>query len=510
MGYIDGVDQAEADSGDDARVPLVVVSHRGPVRFERDGAGARRMERSGGGLVTALLATLPALDRTRFDPVWLCAAATDEDRVVAAEHGSEAIPVADMPCPVRMLAIDPDEHDRFYASFSNPMLWFIQHELWGLATEPVIGRAEHDAYRHGYVPVNHRFADAVHEETERRGSRSPVVMVHDYHFYLVPGLVRSMYPDARLHTFVHVPWPQADAWRVLPAEVRGALLHGLLGNDVIGFHTHRYARNFLLSCQELLDIPVDLGQMVVPIGEREVTATWSPLSVDLTRLQTQAGESPVMERRREIAEVRRDHLVVRVDRSDPSKNIVRGFLAYDLLLECHPELQGRVTFLALIPPSRQDVAQYARYLLEIRDTADAVNERHGRDGWQPIDLRIEENMPLALAAFQEYDALMVNSVADGLNLVAKEGVALNERDGLLVLSENAGAYDELGAFSLGVNPFDIVQQADALHEALTTDAGRRHDLHVTARQMVEHNDPARWLQQQLDALERHTEARASR
>jgi trehalose 6-phosphate synthase len=509
---VDGPDTEESETGEapDERVPLVVVSHRGPVRFSRDGGGVRRVERSGGGLVTALLATLPGLDRTRFDPVWLCAAATEEDRTVAAEHGSEPIQLDDLPCPVRMLAIDPDEHERFYSSFSNPMLWFIQHELWGLATEPVIGRAEHDAYRDGYVPVNHRFADAVHEEAERRGSRRPVVMVHDYHFYLVPGLVRSVLPDADLHTFVHVPWPQADAWRVLPAEIRGALLHGLLGNDVVGFHTHRYARNFLLSCQELLDIPIDLSEMVVRLGDRDVAATWAPLSVDLTRLQAEVAGDTVVQRRREIAQLRRDHLVVRVDRSDPSKNIVRGFLAYDLLLELHPELEGRVTFLAVVPPSRQDVPQYAHYLLEIRETADAVNARHARDGWTPIDLRIEENFPLALAAYQEYDALMVNSVADGLNLVAKEGVALNERDGMLVLSENAGAYDELGAFSLGVNPFDIVQQAEALHEALTTEPGRRRDLHDTARQMVEHNDAAKWLQQQLDTLDRHVAVRGSR
>jgi len=491
----------------DARVPLVVVSHRGPVRFERGDDGRRRVQRSGGGLVTALLATLPALDPTRYDPVWLCAAATDEDRAVAAEHGPEAVTVEEVAeCPVRMLAIDPDEHDRFYASFSNPMLWFIQHGLWGLATEPVIGRAEHDAYREGYVPVNRRVADAVHDECEQRGGASPIVMVHDYHFYLVPGLVRSVFPHARLHTFVHIPWPQADAWRVLPAEIRGALLHGLLGNDVVGFHTHRYARNFLLSCQELLDLPIDLGEMVVRIGDREVAATWSPLSVDVESLQAQAADTHVVDRRRELRDDRREHLVVRVDRSDPSKNIVRGFLAYDLLLEQHPELAGRVTFLALVPPSRQDVPQYARYLLDVRETVEAVNARHGGERWQPIDLRVEENLPLALAAYQEYDALMVNSVADGLNLVAKEGVALNERDGMLVLSENAGAYDELGAFSIGVNPFDIVQQADAIHEALTTDGERRHDLHVTARQMVEHNDPARWLQQQLDTLERHVGA----
>ncbi len=487
-----------------ARQPLVVVSHRGPVRFERGADGTRRMERSGGGLVSALLATLPAVDRARFDPVWVCAAATDEDRVVAQEQGTDPIVIGDLPCPVRMVAIDPDEHDRFYASFSNPMLWFIQHELWGLATEPVIGRAEHDAYREGYVPVNHRFADAVHEEIERRGSSHPLVMVHDYHFYLVPGLVRAVHADAKLHTFVHIPWPQADAWRVLPAEMRGALLHGLLGNDVVGFHTHRYARNFLLSCQELLDVVIDLRDMVVHLGGREIAARWSPLSVDLPHLQTEATRDLVVAQRDEISRRRCRHLVVRVDRSDPSKNIVRGFLAYDLLLETHPELRGEVTFLALIPPSRQDVPQYARYLLEIRETADAVNARHGRDGWQPIDLRIEENFPLALAAYQEYDALMVNSVADGLNLVAKEGVALNERDGMLVLSENAGAYDELGAFSIGVNPFDIVQQADALYEALTTEADRRHDLHVTARKIVEHNDAGRWLQTQLDIIDRHT------
>jgi trehalose 6-phosphate synthase len=477
------------------------------VRFDRE-AGTRVANRSGGGLVTALLATLPNLDRDRFEPVWLCAAAGDEDRAVATEHAGEpfATDAVDA-CPVRMLALDPEQHDRFYASFSNPMLWFVQHQLWGLATEPVVGRAEHDAYTDGYLPVNECFAQAVCEEIERHPGRRAVVMVHDYHFYLVPAMVRVRHPDVVLHTFVHVPWPQPDAWRVLGEDLREALFRGLLGNDVVGFHTYRYARNFLLTCQELLDLPVDLDAMVVHTGDRDVAASWSPLSVDVDHLRSQAASDDVA---RELAAVRadrREHLVVRVDRSDPSKNIVRGFLAYDLLLERRPDLAGRVTFLALIPPSRQDVPQYVRYLMEVEETAAAVNARHGTPGWQPIELRVEENLPLALAAYHEYDVLLVNSVADGLNLVAKEGIALNRRAGTVVLSENAGAYDELGAFTVGINPFDIVEQAEAMLRALTTDAQRRRDLHAASLAIVERHDAARWLEQQLETLERHVGSR---
>ena len=253
--------------------------------------------------------------------------------------------------------------------------------------------------------------------------------------------------------------------------MRDAVFRGMLGNDVVGFHTERYARNFLLGCQELLGPP---GRPLGHGGRRRRPDGPGPLVSHLDRpgglRGAGRGRPPSCDHEEELAARRRDHLVLRVDRTDPSKNIVRGFLAYDILLQDHPELAGRVTFLALLQPSRQDVAEYAAYLERIRDTVDDVNAKHGTGDWQPIELHLEDNLDLAVAAYKQFDVLMVNAIFDGMNLVAKEAIVVNERDGVLALSENTGAHDELGAFAVTLHPFDLQQQADALYEALTMPA----------------------------------------
>ena len=207
---------------------------------------------------------------------------------------------------------------------------------------------------------------------EARGGRA-TVMVQDYHFYLVPELVRARCPDVFLHHFVHIPWPQPDAWRVLPPAMREAVLTGVLGNDVVAFHTDRYARNFLLGCQELLGLPVDLAALTVDAGGRTVRARWYPISVDPDAFEALAASPEVRRAEEELVGDTAGAPDLRVDRTDPSKNIVRGFRAFDLLLDDHPELAGRVTFLALLQPSRQDVAEYADYIEAIRRMVADVN-----------------------------------------------------------------------------------------------------------------------------------------
>jgi trehalose 6-phosphate synthase len=477
--------------------PVVIVSNRGPVQHERVD-GERTASRGGGGLVTALSGLASQLD----DAVWVCAALTDEDVAVSREHGGAAYPVDEGGgLRVRMVELDPEAQRKHYSVISNPLLWFIQHYLWDLANAPDIDRAVVDAFDSGYVTVNERMADAVAEEVESRGGRA-TVLLQDYHLYLVPGLVRARCPQALLHHFVHIPWPQPDSWRMLPPAMREALLVGVLGNDVVGFHTKGFARNFLLGCQELLDRPIDLRAMTVDAGGgRTVRARWYPISVDTTAFEEMASSPEVEEKRQALEGQRRDHLVLRVDRTDPSKNIVRGFRAFDILLEDHPELLGRVTFVALLQPSRQDVAEYADYVERIRRVVADVNLKHGSVDWQPIDLRLEEDMEQAVAAYTLFDVLVVNSVFDGMNLVAKEAILVNRRDGVLALSENTGAHEELGAFAVTLHPFDVQQQADALHEALTMAAGERHDRREACAAIVRHNDVARWLTRQLEDLE---------
>jgi trehalose 6-phosphate synthase len=403
---------------------------------------------------------------------------------------------------LRLVEVDQQAHDDFYTVIANPLLWFLQHGMYGLALAPVLTRREHAAWDDGYVAVNRRFADAVVEEVQARGGRA-LVMLHDYHFYLVAREVRERCPEALLSFFLHIPMPGPDAWRILPPVWREAVLNGLLGNDVVAFHTEGFARNFLLCAQELLGLPVDLEAMTVQVGERQVAARHYPISIDVAAIRQLAASDEVAEHADALTEAfcREDRqLILRVDRTDPSKNIVRGFEAFATLLEDHPELAGKVSFLALLQPSRQDVPEYADYLTEIGGAVARVNAAHGSEGWEPVDLRLVDDLALAVAAYTVCDVLMVNALADGMNLVAKESVVVNRRDGVLALSENTGAHQELGAFAVTLHPFDIQQQADALHQALTMDRGLRRARREAAAMVVEENDIAKWLHDQLADL----------
>jgi trehalose 6-phosphate synthase len=489
------------DEPSGGRRQLVLVSHRGPVQFERDG-DRRTVRRGGGGLVTALRDLARYADCTS----WVCAAATDEDRAISQARGYEDVEiVADRACRVRMLAIEPDVHHKFYAIVANPLLWFIQHYLWDHASAPDITQRELDAWHDGYVEVNRRFAAAV-VETAADLTAGSVVMVHDYHFYLLPKLVRDAGLDVFLHFFVHIPWPQPDSWRVLPPAIREQVVEGLLGSDIVAFHTERYARNFLLTCQELLGLQVDFDRAVVHVDGREVAVRFYPISIDESTLLELADTPEAARYEAELERTRREHLILRVDRTDPSKNIVRGFRAYERMLDHHPELREQVTFLALLQPSRQDVPQYAAYVGEINRAAQRVNDRFGTATWRPVDLRIGENLPLAVAAYRLFDVLMVNAVFDGMNLVAKEAIVVNARDGVLALSENTGSHEELGAVAVTLTPFDIEQQANALYDALTMPAEERRIRRQAGVEIVRHNSVQKWLERQLadvDTVMRH-------
>ncbi|HEV2825663.1 MAG TPA: trehalose-6-phosphate synthase, partial [Actinomycetota bacterium] len=373
---------------------------------------------------------------------------------------------------------------------------------YGLALAPVLTTREHAAYADGYVAVTRLFAAAVIEEGKARGGRA-LVMLHDYHFYLVGQTVRESCPEALLSFFLHIPWPGPDAWRVLPPAWREQLLTGLLGNDVVAFHTEGFARNFLLCAQELLGLPVDLEAMTVQVGDRVVAARHYPISIDVEAMRELAASDAVTGHAEALREEfcgQDRQLILRVDRTDPSKNIVRGFLAFATLLEDHPELVGKVSFLALLQPSRQDVPEYADYLAEIGATVARVNAAHGGEGYQPVDLRLAAALDLAVAAYTVCDVLMVNALADGMNLVAKEAVVVNTRASVLALSENTGAHQELGAFAVTLHPFDVQQQADALYEALTMDPALRRGRREAAARVVEENDISKWLTTQLTDL----------
>jgi trehalose 6-phosphate synthase len=283
--------------------------------------------------------------------------------------------------------------------------------------------------------------------------------------------------------------------------MREEIFEGLLSNDIVGFHTRAYRRNFLLCCRELFDLPVDEDAGVVSFEGREVWVRAYPLPISAESFYRKAQRPEVHEYEREIIRRRREHLILRVDRADLSKNILRGFTAFDLFLTDHPEFHEKVTFIAHLQPSRQDVPEYQEYLERIEALVAVVNHRHGTTDWMPIDLRIYENFHEAVARYKHYDLLIVNSLFDGMNLVAKEAPAVNTRDGVLMLSENTGAHEELSEGALSVNPFDIAEQAEAFHRALTMSGEERHRRAETLRQIIERTDPGTWIDEQLADIE---------
>jgi trehalose 6-phosphate synthase len=426
---------------------------------------------------------------------------SDADAEAAREHGGKSFEcdLGDTTYRIRLVESDPDAYEQFYNVVANPLLWFIQHYLWDLSNAPDIRRLEVDAYEQGYRAVNRDLAEAVLEEISDRSDA--VVMMHDYHLYTAPREIRLARPDVFLHHFVHIPWTQPDAWRVLPRDMRNDIYQGILSNDVVAFHTRAYRRNFLLCCRDLVGLKVDEEKGIVYIDDREVWVRAYPLPISADSFRQNSQRAAVHEYEREILRRRREHLILRVDRADLSKNVLRGFAAFDLFLEQHPDFIEQVTFIAHLIPSRQDVSEYAEYLERIEALVAVVNHRHGTTDWMPIDLRLRENLEEAIAAYKHYDLLMVNAMFDGMNLIAKEGPLVNERHGVSLLSENTGAHEELAEFALSVNPFDVQEQADAIHRALTMSADERSWRAEGLKRVVEARDPGDWVDDQLTDIE---------
>ena len=477
---------------------LIVVSNRGPVTFGRDANGARIARRGGGGLVTALRSLVSSHEVT-----WIASAMSEEDRLVSAEAGSAAFEERardGSAYRLRLVDHDPAAYDWYYNVVANPTLWFLQHYLWALARAPDVDYGLHHAWNEGYVPVNETFADAVVAELD--AAPDSIVFFHDYHLYLAPRLVRERRPEASIAHFVHIPWAEADYWHILPEPIRRAIHHGLLANDVVGFHTRRWRRNFMRSAEDLAGAECDYEEGIVHYEDRRVLVTAHPISVDPDEFRDLAVSETVLAREREILDRHRGRIVLRVDRTDPSKNVVRGFRAFEAFLDAHPELHREVTMLALLDPSRQDIPEYSEYLGAIQRAAREVNDRFQRDGWIPIDLQIDDDFPQAVAAYKQFDVLLVNAIFDGLNLVAKEAPLVNTRAGVLVLSENAGAHEELGEWALSVNPFDVAGQAEALYEALMLPEEERRRRQEAIRAHIREHDLLHWIEAQLADLER--------
>ncbi|CAA9477913.1 MAG: Alpha,alpha-trehalose-phosphate synthase [UDP-forming] [uncultured Rubrobacteraceae bacterium] len=478
------------------RGPTIVVSNRGPVTFSRDEEGERGHSRGAGGLVTALNAVL----RRSEGAVWIASAQSEEDAAVAREPAPYE--VEDL--RVRLVEHDGAAYDLMYNTLANPLLWFVQHGLYDLPRSPRLGDDTREAWEKGYVPVNRNFARAVAETVG--DASSSTILLHDYQLYMTPLFLREELGDraegAFISLFVHIPWPEPDLWGILPNYVRRGVLESLLSADVVAFHTRGYARNFMETAARVLGAEADVEGGTVRYAGREVWVRAYPISIDPDEFGQLAGSEAVLEQERFVKDLP-GRLLLRVDRTDLSKNVVRGFEAYGRMLERHPEMAGGVTFLAQLQPSRGDIPEYAAYMEAVGRTAEEVNARHGTDSWRPIELFMQDNFPRSVAAYKNYDVLLVNAVRDGMNLVAKEAAVVNERNGVLVLSEYAGAHEELGEHALTVNPYDLDEQADALHAALTMPEDERRRRAEALRETVLGNTIDDWVEAQVRDIEAH-------
>lgn len=477
---------------------LILASNRGPFDFVSTEDGFER-QRGSGGLVTVL----SPVGRYAA-PTWISAARSEADRQISQQHGDEPISIEEdgAQYALRLIDIPASVYEGYYHVIANPLLWFVHHYMWDTPREPTLGPAEWAAWRDGYVPANRQFAQAISAEINRNSSPA-VVMIQDYQLYLVAGMLRATHPDIPIQFFLHIPFPASDYLRcVLPQAMREAMLRSLLSCDIVGFQTKRSATNFVRAARSFVpETRVNEDAGIVEHAGRRTLARVYPVSVDPQYLRELAHSEQAERELDFLAPAFGEQTIVRVDRIEPSKNIVRGFEAFDLLLEQHPELKGRVRFLACLIPPRPGVPEYERYDEEIAVAINRVNRRHGTPRWRPIEAFVDNNYVRALAAMRRYDVLLVNPLIDGMNIVSKEGVSVNEVDGVLVLSEGAGTFEQFSPLlPTCVGALDVVGTAEALFTALTMPRDQRRQVAAALRAQVEEHDAVAWLDAQLHDL----------
>ncbi|MDK9498457.1 trehalose-6-phosphate synthase [Streptomyces katrae] len=477
---------------------VLVAANRGPLSYALAADGTLSARRGGGGLVSGLSAALAA----QPEALWICAALSDADREAVRRGVAEP--------GVRMLDIDPAVYDDAYNGIANSVLWFTHHHLYDVPREPVFDAGFRRRWA-SYTAYNRAFAEALAEEAAE-GAR---VLVQDYHLALVPGQLRELRPDLRIAHFTHTPWASREFLEMLPDDIRSELVWGMLGADLVGFHTWAWAHSFMAGAH--LDDERGIAEPLFPAGtggERYIRKNPSgpvrhkrtdvavfALGVDADDLRALAHRPEVDDKLAGLrAEVGDRRTIVRVDRTELSKNILRGLLAYRELLTVHPEWRGRVVHLASAYPSRQDLKVYRDYTESVRELAEEINAEFGTEDWQPVLVSVQDDFARSLAAYRLADVALINPVRDGMNLVAKEIPVVSEAGCALVLSTGAGAYAELRADALTVNPYDVTATAEALHTALTMPEAERAERTKRLAASATALPPAAWFTAQLEAL----------
>ncbi|HYC60113.1 MAG TPA: trehalose-6-phosphate synthase [Thermoanaerobaculia bacterium] len=426
---------------------LVVIANREPYAHEWDDSGNVVVQRPASGLVTGIEPMLRAGGGT-----WIAYGGGSADRATSARNGCVAVPPEAPEYTLRRMWIGEDEYERYYSGFANEGLWPLCHMAHA---QPAFRARDWDAYR----SVNETFARAAVEETRTGG----MLLVQDYHFALVPRMVRNRAPHAVTSLFWHIPWPHSDVAGILPWKE--AVLDGMLGADVIGFHTRQYCLNFLDTVERYLECRVDRDAMSVTYNGHRTLVRAYPISVEWPYPSASRADGATL--RRELNIPKQAHVSIGVDRADYTKGLLERMEAIELLLEENPSLIGRYVFVQLASPTRMRIRRYQQLADDLRELVERVNARFATASWKPIVLQMRTFSADEVRRYYAMaDSAIVTPLHDGMNLVAKEYVAAcDDGDGALVLSAFAGAAKELDG-ALIVNPYDAEQVAQAILRAI--------------------------------------------
>ncbi len=476
---------------------LIVASNRGPIEFYRGSDEKIEMKTGAGGMIPTLL---PIIEKTKG--TWVASAMNDVDIEMAEKYSQNriSVPENNPKFYVSLIIHDLKTYNEFYNMINNPLIWFIHHYMWNLPSTPKIDQDVHNAWK-SYENVNQKFAEKIIDEINSC-EKEPLLMLHDIHLELCPTYIRKQFENIFLYQFIHIPWPQPDYFEIFPNYIQKAMIEGLLSNDLIGFHIKKYVKNFLMTSESYAD-HVDWDNNIIHYNGRKIYVRNYPISVDDKKLQKFSMSEEVLKYEEYVKKIKGNNfLFYRTERTDPSKNIIRGFEAYDTFLEKYPEFQGKVTFFITGVATRENVKEYQDYKVKVNQIINDINKKYSKNDWKPIVPHFDAEYSLVTAAFKNYDCLLVNSIHDGMNIVPKEGSIVNENNGILILSETTGAYNELKDYSININAFDTKNTVDAMYKAVRMDHEERKKRLSGLKKIISNYNVYSWMSGQFRDIQK--------
>jgi trehalose 6-phosphate synthase len=476
---------------------LIVASNRGPLKFNNSN-GQLFAKKGSGGLVSTLT---PLMDKV--GGTWISAAMSAIDKGIANDFSNKVVPknLHGLNFDLQFVSVDQQVYDDYYDVFSNSILWYIHHKIYKINSYTPYNLR--NVWFNGYVPANQSFAEGIITRL-RENNENSIVMLQDYHLYLVPEFIRKKIRDKIfLNQFIHVPWPNLRYFKLLPDYIFDSIMSSLLKNDLIGFQTPEFADNFLKSCEEFAD-EVDFEKGAVQLNGQKTLVKSYPISIDVSNIKKMAKQKDVHEFEKVVKEIKNDNfLIYRTDRADITKNIIRGLLGYELFLNNHPEYLGKIKFLITGSSTRENLVDYQNYRNTIEEIIERINWKYSNNDWKPVVEIFNPPYAFIIAAFKNYDCLMVNSICDGMNVVSKEGPILNEENGSLILSEKAGSYNELEGNVLEIDPFSIQETADAIYFAVKMDNETRKRNIMGLKKTINKNTLSNWIFNQINDIKKN-------